>query len=122
MAARPAHAQLRIVTYNTATADPEGGITTPRAGMDIVLQSIGEELRNGIAKPIDVLLLQEQYTMDITTEAFVVLLNGIYGAGTYAARRPGRADQRFARRCWPARHCLSTLKRSSYSKRSVSAP
>ena len=52
--------------------------------MDIVLESIGEELINGIARPIDVLLLQEQSSMSLTGQAFVDLLNGIYGPGTYA--------------------------------------
>ena len=47
-----ANGELRIVSYNpTGRRD---------AGIDIVLKSIGEELRNGFAKPIDVLLLQEQ--------------------------------------------------------------
>ena len=69
-----AHAQLRIVTYNTT------GL--PDAGMNIVLKSIGEEQRNGIAKPIDVLLLQEQNnpapganSPSSDTQAFVTLLN-----------------------------------------------
>jgi hypothetical protein len=47
-----AEAQLRVVTYNTTGA--------PRTGMDIILKSIGEQTRNGIAKPIDILLLGEQ--------------------------------------------------------------
>jgi hypothetical protein len=86
-----AEAQLRIVTYNTATGNP-GGVQTARPGMDIVLTSIGEETINGIARPIDVLLLQEQYSTnvgddaldDVATQSFVDLLNGIYGSGTYA--------------------------------------
>jgi hypothetical protein len=55
--------------------------------MDIVLTSIGEELRNGIARPIDVLLLQEQFSTnagddaldDVATQSFVDLMNSIYG-------------------------------------------
>ena len=78
------HAQLRVVTYNLAIADPEGGVTTARPDTDIVLKAIGEETRNGIAKPIDVLLLQEQYLMHTSTQSVVDVLNGIYGAGTYA--------------------------------------
>ena len=81
-----AQAQLRIVTYNTATGNPTG-VQTARPGMDIVLTSIGEELRNGIARPIDVLLLQEQFSTnegddaldDVATQSFVDLMNGIYG-------------------------------------------
>ena len=70
-----AQAQLRIVTYNTT-----GG---PDAGMDIVLKSIGEETRNGIAKPIDVLLLQETSRAAglPDTQAFVDLLNNTIYAG-----------------------------------------
>jgi hypothetical protein len=78
--ALPAEAQLRIVTYNTAN--------DARPGMDVVLKSIGEESYDGFAKPIDILLLQEQ-SHDAglpTTQLFVDLLNTIYaGQGiTYA--------------------------------------
>jgi hypothetical protein len=87
LTAGSADAQLRIVSYNTSTGHNNSmgqGIKTPRPGMDIILESIGEEIRNGIDRPIDVLLLQEQYSMSQSTQAFVDLLNGIYGAGTYA--------------------------------------
>jgi hypothetical protein len=85
--APPAEAQLRIVTYNTATGNPAPGVQTARPGMNIVLKSIGEELRNGIARPIDVLLLQEQFSTnvgddaldDVATQSFVDLMNSIYG-------------------------------------------
>jgi hypothetical protein len=81
-----ARAQLRIVTYNTATGSPSG-VQTARPGMEIVLESIGEETINGIARPIDVLLLQEQYSTDmgddalddVATQSFVDLMNSIYG-------------------------------------------
>lgn len=80
----PASAQLRIVTYNTANGTfPIGNDHLPRTGMDNVLQAIGDEVTNGFAKPIDVLILQEQSHPTTTTQAFVDLLNGIYGAGTY---------------------------------------
>src|SRR5262245_11929672 len=73
-------AQLRIVDYNTS-----GG---PGSGMEIVLKSIGEENRNGIAKPLDILLLQEQSRSAglPNAQAFVSLLNNVYsGQGfTYA--------------------------------------
>ncbi|QDU70753.1 hypothetical protein [Mucisphaera calidilacus] len=74
--AAPAHAQLRVVSYNTA-----GG---PRNGLDDILQAIGDEVTNGVAKPIDVLSLQEQNSANSTTQAIVNLLNAIYGPGTYA--------------------------------------
>ena len=48
----PAEAQLRIVDYNTA-----GG---PRVGLETVLKAIGEEVVNGFAKPIDVLIIRER--------------------------------------------------------------
>jgi hypothetical protein len=76
-----ATAQLRIVTYNASGA--------PRTGMDVVLTAIGEEVKNGIAKPIDVLLLQEQSRSATLpdTQAFVTLLNSIYaGMGVTYAR------------------------------------
>lgn len=93
MIADAAHAQLRIVQYNTATAQ-NPGTQTARSGMDFVLQAIGQELVNftvpgvvgtqSVARPIDVIALQEQYTTAISTQSFVNLLNSIYGAGTYA--------------------------------------
>ena len=67
------------MTYNTTGA--------PASGIDVVLKSIGEEVRNGIAKPIDILLLQEQAvpvsgaganSPSPDTQQFVTLLNSIY--------------------------------------------
>jgi endonuclease/exonuclease/phosphatase family metal-dependent hydrolase len=82
--AGPASAQLRIVNYNTANGTfPSGNNPSPRTGMDNVLQAIGDELVNGIARPIDVLILQEQDDPSTTTQEFVDLLDGLYGAGTY---------------------------------------
>jgi endonuclease/exonuclease/phosphatase family metal-dependent hydrolase len=71
-----AQAQLRVVTYNTHFDGPFPGLGT-------VLEAIGQTERNGIAKPIDVLLLQEQDGPFGDTQAIVDILNGIYGAGTY---------------------------------------
>ncbi|WP_442484108.1 dockerin type I domain-containing protein [Aeoliella sp. SH292] len=78
--AAESQAQLRIVTYNS--------IQGPHPGFDTVVQAIGEESYSGFAKPIDVLLLQEQN--DIlsptgSTRQIVDILNGIYGPGTYAS-------------------------------------
>ncbi len=80
-----AHAQLRIVTYNTLTGQPTGGQQTARLPYSsTILEAIGLENVGGIAKPIDVLVLQEQFSMELTTQSFVDVLNSIYGAGTYA--------------------------------------
>ncbi|QDT71519.1 hypothetical protein [Lacipirellula limnantheis] len=81
--ARLAHGQLRIVSYNTLTAE-NPGVQTARPTAATVLEAIGLQSVNGIAKPIDVMLLQEQYTTEISTQSFVDVLNGIYGPGTYA--------------------------------------
>jgi endonuclease/exonuclease/phosphatase family metal-dependent hydrolase len=76
-----AAAQVRIATYNVE-ADIDG-FTTPRPGLDTVLQSIGSEPRNGFARPLDILTLQET-TSNVTTVAPIVTsLNNVYGAGTY---------------------------------------
>ena len=81
----PAAAQLRIVTYNTANGTfPSGNDPSPRTGMDNVLQAIANEVTNGISRPIDALIFQEHDEPYTTTQEFVDLLNGIYGAGTYA--------------------------------------
>ena len=77
-------AQLRIVSYNTATTGIDGGANVPRVGMDIVLQDIGNQNVGSIARPIDVLALQEQESVGVTTQAFVDMLNDYYGAGVYA--------------------------------------
>jgi hypothetical protein len=76
IAAAPASGQLRIVDYNTT-----GG---PRLGLDIVLAAIGSEIVNGIARPPDVLALQEQAFSATTTQSIIDVLNGLYGAGLYA--------------------------------------
>jgi hypothetical protein len=75
-AAPAAYGQLRVVTYNTAEA--------ARPTLGTVLQAIGNDSVNGIARPIDVLSLQEQTTPSSTTQQILNVLNGIYGAGTYA--------------------------------------
>ena len=75
--------QLRIVSYNTATGEPGGGQTQPRPGLDTILEAIGNENVGGVARPIDVLLLQEQSSSATTTQTIVNQLNAIYGAGTY---------------------------------------
>jgi hypothetical protein len=74
-----AHAQLRIVTYNTATAQSGTGTQTARLPYSsTILEAIGLENVNGLARPIDVLLVQEQYSLDVTTDSFVDILNDLY--------------------------------------------
>src|ERR1051326_6954691 len=96
-AAGASHAQLRIVTYNT---DGQAFISSSMTGngptdrIDTVLKAIGEEIGNdgqghsdGIAKPVDVLLLQEQdlpgsgagaNNPSPTTQSILSLLNTAY--------------------------------------------
>jgi len=71
--------QLRIVSWNTASSS---GSLNP--GTEVVLAALGDESVNGIARPVDVLVLQEQSAGHGTEDALVSSLNGIYGAGTYA--------------------------------------
>ncbi len=84
-----AHAQLRIVTYNTNTFGTEVGssnIRTVRPQVALVLEAIGEESVNGIARPADIILLQEQQQPDTTTQDLLDQINAIYQAQgiTYA--------------------------------------
>ncbi|WP_148072725.1 hypothetical protein [Bythopirellula goksoeyrii] len=80
-----AYAQLRMVTYNTLTGQAFGGQQTARLPYSsTILEAIGLENVGGISKPIDVLILQEQFSMELSTQSFVDVLNSIYGAGTYA--------------------------------------
>jgi hypothetical protein len=69
------HGQLRVVQYNTA-----GG---PRPGAATVLEQIGLESVNGLSRPIDVLVIEEQTST--TLNSYVSILNNIYGPQTYAA-------------------------------------
>jgi hypothetical protein len=76
------HAQLRIATYNTNNY--ASGQTLPRTGVATVLEALGDQSKAGFARPLDILLVQEQSTLATTTDGFVGILNGIYGAGTYS--------------------------------------
>ncbi|MEJ5260555.1 MAG: hypothetical protein WHS88_10230 [Anaerohalosphaeraceae bacterium] len=71
-----ARGALRIVSYNTCGA--------VRSGMGTILEAVGNDERNGIVRPVDILLVQEQVSVSTTTQQLVNLLNGIYGAGVYA--------------------------------------
>ncbi|HVP13519.1 MAG TPA: immunoglobulin domain-containing protein, partial [Phycisphaerae bacterium] len=73
---------IRVVTYNIL-AD-SGGYTTPRPGFFTVMQGLGNENVNGLARPVDILGLQETTSNPTTVQPIVTGLNNIYGAGTYA--------------------------------------
>jgi endonuclease/exonuclease/phosphatase family metal-dependent hydrolase len=79
MAASPAWAQLRIVDYNTANGDV---VTSPRAGMQTILDAIGQEIVQGNARPLDILILQEQFGPTPTASQIAALLNH-GGSGPY---------------------------------------
>ena len=81
-AASPAWAQLRIVTYNTNNASSSS--SGPRAAVSTVLTAVGDQTRSGFARSADIVLFQEHAAVATSTEAYVDLMNGIYGAGTYA--------------------------------------
>ncbi len=79
----PASAQyLRIIAYNIE-ADVNGN-TTPNAGLYTVLEAIGEQSVNGIARPLDILAMEETTSNTATVAPIVTALNNYYGAGTYA--------------------------------------
>ncbi|MEM9883210.1 MAG: hypothetical protein AAF800_09870 [Planctomycetota bacterium] len=72
---------MRVVTYNTNTFGTEVGgspVRTVRSEADIVFEAIGEETVNGIARPADIILLQEQQQVGSTTEDLRQRLNAIY--------------------------------------------
>ncbi len=77
-------AQLRVVTYNVANGSGVGNDIVPRTGMDVVLAAMGSESTGGIARPIDILMLQEVDDVTTTVQDFLNIMNGIYGPGTYA--------------------------------------
>lgn len=82
VAASPVCAQLRIVDYNIAQ---NYDIAGDPGGLDTIFTAIGAEVRNGFAKPIDVLAVQEASTDGSDAVALAAILNGIYGVTTYAA-------------------------------------
>ena len=91
LGATPASAQLRIVSYNTATDTNAGD--NPRAGMSDVLEAIGIEAKNGIQRPIDILSIQETRTAYNGAQQIVNQLNSIYGPGTYARSTISQPNQ-----------------------------
>jgi endonuclease/exonuclease/phosphatase family metal-dependent hydrolase len=79
----PLRAQLRIATYNLNIAQATGA-QTARPDLATVLAAIGYEQVGGFARPIDVLLLQEQFSMATSAQSVVETLNSLYGPGVYA--------------------------------------
>src|SRR2546428_3438912 len=91
-----ASGQLRIVTMNASNADPASNpspsIYAPRTGMGTILSGIGSMVSDdptlvgstGIAKPVDVLCLQEVTSASTTCAAYASLLNTLYNTNTYS--------------------------------------
>src|SRR5947209_20152574 len=52
--------QLRVVVWNTASDGENNAPTTPRTGFEAIMQAIGQENVNGLARPADLISLQEQ--------------------------------------------------------------
>ncbi len=77
----PAAAQLRVVSYNTK-GEPN---TTSELNnyWQPILQQIGDEVVNGIAKRIDVLALQEIDESDPQAQDLANKLNQMYGISSY---------------------------------------
>src|SRR5690606_33935537 len=74
-AAAPLCAQLRIVDYNIAQ---NYDIAGDPGGLDVIFAAIGAEVRNGFAKPIDVLAVQEASTDGTDAAALAAILNNVY--------------------------------------------
>ncbi len=73
--------QLRTVSYNVLEDGFNGSLNY---GTETVLEAIGNESRNGIARPADLLILQEVDYGYGAANAIVDAMNDLYGAGTYA--------------------------------------
>lgn len=80
--ATEASAQLRIVDYNIAQ---NYDIANDPGGLDVIFAAIGAEVRNGFAKPIDVLTVQEANLSGTDATALAAILNSVYGVTSYAA-------------------------------------
>ncbi len=70
------NAALRIATYNIALGEI-------RPGLDTVLQAICQETYQGYSQPLDILLLQEQDSVQSTTQAIVDIINRIMPSVNY---------------------------------------
>lgn len=84
LSARNAQGQLRIVSWNTTTPGASS-FTARQASFNRVLSYFGQEQVNGIAKHVDVLVLQEQSVNGITLQQFATELNTITGSSDYRA-------------------------------------
>jgi hypothetical protein len=102
--ASTAHVQLRIVSMNASNSG--SGTAGPRAGMQTILSAIGSSVSDdptdsgntGIAKPLDVLCLQEVNAPSTTCAQYAALLNSMYGTtsfsyGTLAGATSGAGTQ-----------------------------
>ena len=93
LAAAPcAFGQLRVVTLNGANTLNTGMTTGPRTPwMNTILSAIGSSVsddpyltgNSGIARPIDVLALQEVHSAATTSAGYASLLNTIYPGANY---------------------------------------
>ncbi|MFL5329957.1 MAG: hypothetical protein ACJ8C4_13715 [Gemmataceae bacterium] len=77
----PTAGYFRIADYNIASS---GGTGAPRAGLDTILQGIGNEPLNSQTEAIDLLTLEEVKSQATTTADVVALMNSLYGAGMYS--------------------------------------
>jgi len=77
---------LRFVSYNVHATDNSFGRGNglPSSDLGTVLQAIGNEVTNGLARPVDLVALQEVRSQSTTTADVVSQLNAIYGGGIYA--------------------------------------
>lgn len=84
-----ASAQLRVVSFNTSNSS--SATSGPRVGMDVILRALGDTVsddpttpgNSGIAKPIDLLCLQESHGAATTGASYAALLNNIYNTNRY---------------------------------------
>ena len=79
-----ASAQLRVVSWNTATT-ASGSYAARQTHFNRVLDYVGREEVNGFARDIDILILQEQRNDGTTLAAFANELNTITGTTDYVA-------------------------------------
>ncbi len=75
---------IRIVSYNV--------VSDARPGMDLILEAIGEEVINGISRPIDILAVQEVTSQVGDTQAVLDVMETLY-PGLYARGSVDGASQ-----------------------------
>ncbi len=83
-----AHAQLRVVSYNTQKKPTSSG----DSNWSVVLEAMGDQELQGVATPVSIMALQEVSSSGSTANNIATILNNIYGVSTYQVATASYGD------------------------------